>query len=102
MPAPILIRELTVRSAPALAWVAKARLASRAAAGTTEERTIFCPGRANAWSERAVRVEVRRRETRERLSREAEANFVKELLMSMSRYSGAGLEGADVPRGIDD
>jgi hypothetical protein len=41
--------------------------------------------------ERRVRPGVGRRETRRRVSREEEANFVNELLMSMSRYSGGGI-----------
>ena len=34
-------------------------------------------------------------------SREEEANLVKELLMSMSRYSGTGLGVGEGPRGIE-
>lgn len=56
-------------------------------AGTTEERRIFWPGRAIEAKDRRVRLEVGRRETRRRVSREEWANFVKELLISTRRYS---------------
>jgi hypothetical protein len=67
--------------------------------GTTEERTIFWPGRAMAAKERRVRLGVGRREMRRRVSGEAEANLVKELLMSMSRYVFSDLDFRLAPRG---
>ena len=90
MPAPRLSRELTVRRSPLAAWGAKARRARRAFSGTTEERTIFWPGRAMALRARRVREGVGTRETRRRARGVEAANFVKELLMSMRRRGGEG------------
>ena len=92
MPAPRLSFELTARKWPRAAWRANAWRASRALSGTTEESTIFWPAPAMPANARRVRPAVGSRETRWRVSREAEANLANELLMSMSRYSGTALE----------